>query len=113
MPSSPRRRSRSVAPVLYFNRRATFTCLALARPRPIGSTPSMVGDPSSAPLTLAYASTAERDRTGYGYNRTRFAPSSVRRLRGGGSPESLAQRGSQIPADLPHIADRLVSDPPE
>src|SRR4051794_16162231 len=38
-----------------------------------------------APLTLAYASTAGRDmtpRTGYGYNRTRFAPSSVRRLHG-------------------------------
>ena len=39
-PSSSRRRSRSVPPLLYFSWRATFTCLALARPRPIGSTPS-------------------------------------------------------------------------
>src|ERR1022692_3774005 len=44
-PSSARSRSRSVPPPLYFSWRATLTCLALARPRPIGSTPSNVRDP--------------------------------------------------------------------
>jgi phosphoribosylformylglycinamidine cyclo-ligase len=33
--SSARRRSRSVPPLLYFSSRATFVCLALARPRPM------------------------------------------------------------------------------
>src|SRR5215472_9796893 len=42
-PSSVRSRSRSVPPLLYLSWRATFTCLALARPRPIGSTPSTCG----------------------------------------------------------------------
>src|SRR5690606_22598326 len=42
-PSSSARRERSVLPLLYFSWRATFVCLALARPRPIGSTPSTTG----------------------------------------------------------------------
>src|SRR5260370_10666912 len=41
-PSSVRSRSRSGPPLLYLSWRATFTCLALARPRPIGSTPSNI-----------------------------------------------------------------------
>ena len=41
--SSCCRRSRSVPPLEYFSSRATFVCLALARPRPIGSTPSCAG----------------------------------------------------------------------
>src|SRR6185312_4542724 len=41
-PNSVRSRSRSVPPLLYLSWRATFTCLALARPRPIGSTPSNI-----------------------------------------------------------------------
>ncbi len=45
-PSSVRSRSRSVPPLLYLSWRATFTCLALARPRPIGSTPSNMRSPA-------------------------------------------------------------------
>ena len=52
-PSSVRSRSRSVPPLLYFSWRATFTCLALARPRPIGSTPSNMRSHSRAPAPCA------------------------------------------------------------
>jgi hypothetical protein len=68
----------------------------------------MVGDPSLAPLTLAYASIAGRGmtlRTSYGYNRTRFAPGSVRRLRGGGYSPRIADIPGWSVRDLQRSED--------
>src|SRR6185312_11061923 len=85
-PSSARSRSRSVSSLLYLSWRATFTCLALARPRPIGSTPSNVRSqyrPHDLRLAgLVRHMTPSPPRSGerdvhqhpYRYNRTRFAP---------------------------------------
>src|SRR3954451_2589682 len=46
-PSSSARRARSVPPLLSFSWRATFVCLALARPRPMARPPQRRG--STAP----------------------------------------------------------------
>src|SRR6202000_506579 len=84
-PSSARSRSRSVPPLLYFSWRATFTCLALARPRPIGSTPPNLRSPLgpsivallASPTTNGPVELSWRERGAhqlpYRYNRTRFA----------------------------------------
>ena len=70
-------RSRSVPPLLYLSWRATFTCLALARPRPIGSTPSKVRSPDG-PLHVCIAGFPHNKRTRRALRaRTRRAPASV------------------------------------
>src|SRR5690606_25015561 len=67
VPNSRCNASKSVSSVWYFNRRATFVCLALARPRPIGSTPShKTGAASNPDALVSLRMTSARTYNGTG-----------------------------------------------